>query len=66
MEIRLKSKRLLVGTFYRPPNSDQLKLETTDNSIDLAVNSRISDIIISGDLNFDMLKDASKRNISNI
>ena len=66
IEIRLKSKRLLVGTFYRPLNSDQLKLEAIDNSIDLAIDPRISDIIISGDFNFDMLNGASKKKISNI
>ena len=63
IEIRLNCKRLLIGTFYRPPNSDQLKLEAIVNSIDLAIGTRISDIIISGDFNFDILKGAFKKQL---
>ena len=36
IEIRLPSKRLLIGTFYRPPNSDNTVLNNIENSIDLA------------------------------
>ena len=66
IEIRLKGKRLLVGTFYRPPNSDQLKLEAIDNSINLANDTTISDIIISGGFDFDMLKGVSRKKINNV
>ncbi|MCU7801409.1 MAG: endonuclease/exonuclease/phosphatase family protein, partial [gamma proteobacterium symbiont of Lucinoma myriamae] len=66
IEIRLKNKRLLVGTFYRPPNSDQSVLSNIERSIDLAMDTGIHDIIILGDFNLDMLKIASNRNISNI
>ena len=66
IEIRLKYKRLLIGTFYRPPNSDQSVLSNIERSIDLAIDTGISDIIILGDFNLNMLKPASSRPISNI
>ena len=42
LEIRLHSKRLLVGTFYRTPNSDSTILTQIENSIDLARDTEIS------------------------
>lgn len=66
IEIRLKYKRLLIGTFYRPPNSDQSVLSNIERSIDLAIDTGISDIIILGDFNLNMLKPVSSRPISNI
>lgn len=66
LEVRLKSKRILVGTFYRPPNSNQSILTDIERSVDLAVDTRISDIIILGDFNLDMLKLNSRRKIENI
>ena len=56
LEIRLLSKRLLVGTFYRPPNSDSTILTHIENSIDLARDTEISGIIILGDFNLDINK----------
>lgn len=66
LEVRLKSKRILVGTFYKPPNSNQSILTDIERSVDLAVDTRISDIIILGDFNLDMLKLNSRRKIENI
>ena len=42
LEIRLHSKRPLVGTFYRPPNSDSTILTQIESSIDLARDTEIS------------------------
>ncbi|MEW8548570.1 MAG: endonuclease/exonuclease/phosphatase family protein, partial [Candidatus Thiodiazotropha sp.] len=66
IEIRLNHKRLLVGTFYRPPNSDHSVMSNIERSIDLAVDTGISDIIIMGDFNYNMLKQTSSRPVSNI
>ena len=56
LEIRLHSKRLLVGTFYRPPNSDSTILTHIENSIDFARDTEITEIIILGDFNLDINK----------
>ena len=66
LEIRLHSKRLLVGTFYQPPNSDSTILTHIENSIDLARDTDISEIIILGDFNLDMNKTSSCNKINNI
>ena len=55
IEIRLTYKRLLIGTFYRPPNSDQFVLSNIERSNDLAIDTGISDIIILGDFYLNML-----------
>ena len=66
VEIRLHGKRLLVGTYYRPPNSDIAVLTNIENSIDLAIDTEISDIIILGDFNLDMNKPNTSNKINNI
>ena len=66
LEIRLHSKRLLVGTFYQPPNSDSTILTHIENSIDLARDTEISEIIILGDFNLDMNNTSSCNKINNI
>lgn len=57
---------MLVGTFYRPPNSSPIILSDIDNSIGLAVDTGISDIVITGDFNFNMLNSVSKAKINDI
>lgn len=52
--IRLHSKHLLVGTFYRPPKSDNTVLADSENSKNSVVVTGISDFIILGDLNLDI------------
>ena len=66
IEIRLPSKGLLIGTFYRPPNSDNTVLNNIENSIDLARDTDIPEIIILGDFNLDMNKAVSSGKINNI
>ena len=66
IEIRLPSKRLLIGKFYRPPNSDNTVLNNIENSIDLARDTDIPEIIILGDFNLDMNKAVSSGKINNI
>ncbi|MES9883416.1 MAG: reverse transcriptase family protein [Sedimenticola sp.] len=66
IELRIHGKRLLLGTFYRPPNSPAVTLSSIENSIGLAVDTGVSDIVITGDLNLDMLKQPSASKINSI
>ena len=45
------NKHLLIGLFYRPPNSSQDTDTRIENSIDLAPNTGIQNIVIIGDFN---------------
>ena len=61
IEVKLKHRSVLIGTFYRPPNSDVSILTDIEASIDLAFDSGIKDIIITGDFNFDYLKPTTRK-----
>ena len=65
IEVRLQTKRTLIGTFYRPPNSDQTVLSNIENPIGLAIDTGI-DAIIQGDFNRDLRKSATARKVDNI
>ena len=54
VEIRVKSRNILIGGFYRPPNSNTGYFELIIESIDRAYNTNIVDIIILGDFNCNM------------
>ncbi|MCG8113671.1 MAG: reverse transcriptase domain-containing protein [Candidatus Thiodiazotropha taylori] len=54
LELQVKSKRILIGGFYRPPNSNQDHFTLIKESIDKACNTNIADIVITGDFNIDM------------
>ena len=66
IEVILKQKRLLFGLFYRPPNSDQIYHSAVEDSVHLAVDTGIKDIVVTGDFNYNMLNDITKRKISGI
>ena len=51
LEIKLKAKIVLLSVFYRPPNSPAQTLIDIENSIDLAYDSNIGNIMITGDFN---------------
>ena len=57
---------VLIGTFYRPPNSLNAIFSSIEDSIGLAFDSNIQDIIITGDFNLDMMKDSSNRKIKDL
>ena len=49
-----------MGGFYRPPNSNVDYFNLIKESIDRACNTKIIDIIITGDFNFDISKPQNK------
>ena len=55
VEITVRSKLILVGGFYRPPNSKNDFFDCILESIDRAYNTNIMDMIVTGDFNLDML-----------
>lgn len=60
VEVLVQQHKILIGTFYRPPNSTNEVLSTIENSIGLAVDTNIQNILITGDFNFDMAKPNKK------
>ena len=56
MEIFVGNKNLLIGTFYRSPNSSNDALIAIEKSIGCANDTNIHDILITGDFNVDILK----------
>ena len=57
VEIRIKNnKKVLVGVFYRPPDSGDNIYSLLEHSIDQAVDTGIENIVILGDFNEDYLK----------
>lgn len=66
LEIQIKHKKVLFGTFYRPPNSPPIVLTQIENSIGLAYDTSISDIIVTGDFNLDINKPATRSKIQDL
>ena len=66
IEIILKHKHVLFGVFYRPPDSDHIYHSVIEDSINLAIDTGILDVVITGDFNYNMLNDNSKRKISSM
>ena len=66
IEIQLKQTRLLYGLFYRPPNSDVRYLSANDDSISLALETQISNIIATGYFNLNVLNKHISYKISDI
>ena len=63
VEISIKNKIQLIGTFYRPPNSTNAILSTIEDSIGLAFETNI---LITGDFNLDILKDNSSQKVRDL
>ena len=61
VEILIKNKPVLIGTFYRPPNTNVSVLSDIETSINLAHDTGIKDIIITGDFNLDLLKQNTRK-----
>ena len=65
-EIILRNKHILFGAFYRPPNSSVMYHSTIEDSIHLALDTGIPDVVITGDFNYNLLSDQTNRKISSI
>ena len=65
IEFSLKKEKYLLGTFYRPPNSTQMIWDSIEQSIELAIDTKIKNILITGDLNENQLNSAGTK-IKNI
>ena len=66
LELRLKSKVVLFGTFYRPPNSSNEILDKIEESIDLALDNDVADVIVTGDFNLNFLDNANRAKIMSV
>ena len=66
LEISIKNKIQLIGTFYRPPNSTNAILSIIEDSIGLAFETNISNILLTCDFNIDILKDKSTRKVRDL
>ena len=59
-------KRVLFGAFYRSPNSDATYFSNIEDSFALAVDTGISDVIVTGDFNLNMLNVRTSRKIESL
>ena len=59
-------KRILFGIFYRPPNSDTNYFSNIEDSLALAVDLDIADIIVTGDFNLNVLNARTSRKIESL
>ena len=66
VELTLRQKHVLFGVFYRPPSADALYFSSIEDSIHLAVDTGINDIIITGDFNYNMLNAHTSNKIKSI
>ncbi|MCG7870185.1 MAG: hypothetical protein JAY74_27935 [Candidatus Thiodiazotropha taylori] len=66
IELANNHKRVLFGVFYRPPNSDATYFSNIEDSLALAVDTGISDIIVTGDFNLNMLNVRTSRKIESL
>ena len=66
IDLFLHHKHILIGTFYRPPGSGSEYYDRIEESLQLAVDTGIDDIIITGDFNYDMLKPTTNRIVSSL
>ena len=66
IEVSNSHKRILVGLFYRPPRSDSAYLSSIEDSIGLAIDTGIKDIIITGDFNLNTARPDTLRKVDSI
>ena len=66
IELANSQKRTLLRLFYRPPNSDAAYLAHIEDSISLAIDTDISELIITGDFNLSLFNQQAFRQIHSI
>lgn len=64
--ILCNNRHILFSIFYRPPNSDVIYNNLIEDSIGLAIDTNIPDIIITGDFNLNVNCYSSNRKITSI
>ena len=58
------SKNILHGTFYRPPNSSSHCTSKIEDSISLAIDSNVTDVVMNDDFNLNYFNAASRKKIN--
>ena len=66
IEVINSRRRILFGLFYRAPNSDANYYNKIEDSVSLAVDTGIKDIVVTGDVNLYYLNNASRRKIDSL
>ena len=66
VEFYIHNRKILLGTFYRPPNSLPAVLGSIKNSIGLAFDLNAHEIIITIDFNLYMLKTTTYRKVLDV
>ena len=66
IELLNNHQRILFGLFYRPPNSHADYLSSIEDSLGLAIDTGITDIVVTGDFNINMTNPNSARKIDNL
>ncbi|MCG8113641.1 MAG: endonuclease/exonuclease/phosphatase family protein, partial [Candidatus Thiodiazotropha taylori] len=65
LELKFKTRLVLFGLFYRPPNAAQDIYDKIEQSIDLAFDSNnVNDVIVTGDFNLNYLDSVGKNRIN--
>ena len=64
--LTLKHKHLLFGLFYRPPNSDSAYFSSIEDSVHLAIDTGIQGIIVTGEVNYNLLSGQLSANIEDL
>ena len=63
IEISTHNKKYLIGTFYRLPNSTNEIISSIEDSIALAFDTNIPNILITGDFDLDISKPSASRKV---
>ena len=63
IEVILNHKSILFGLIYRPPNADSQYFSNIEDSISLAMDTGISNIIVTGDFNLNIFNVQTKRKV---
>ena len=66
IDLNVQNRKILFGLFYRPPSSNNFYDSSIEDSIHLAIDTGINDIIITGDFNWNALSLPSSRKVENI
>lgn len=66
VEIYTKNKHILFGLFYPPPSSDITISDDIEESIRVAIETGIREIIVTCDFNYNSTNSKSAQNVQNI